>query len=79
MREQYSPMFAPFIYDLCFMFYVLCFMANAPWRQQPENSLKEYLVDDINNNKLKAFLRRSLCEPGENLPLDEKKRFAQDL
>ena len=33
---------------------VKCDLANDPWRQHPEKSLEEYLVDN-NNNKLKTI------------------------
>ena len=48
-------------------------LANAPWWQQPENSLEEYLA---------TFLQCSLCplcEPGENHLLYEKKIRTRSL
>ena len=54
-------------------------LANAPLRQQPEHSLEDYLVD--NNSQLKTIylLHRSLCEPSENLLLDEKKKDSHKI
>ena len=54
----------------------IIFYSFVRMRQQPGNSLDEYLVD--NNKKLKTInLFKSIS--GENLLLDEKKRLSQDL
>ena len=54
-------------------------LTNAPWRQQPENSLEEYLANNNNKSRTSTFLHWSLCEPGDNLLLEEKKSLTQDL